>query len=176
MDFKDIPRMTKLGNWETSYDLDNLVEKIERLEREMNLEMDPDFQRGHVWKEKQQIKYIEFILKGGTTGKVIYLNHPNWMDSFEVGNVGFVCVDGLQRYTAIKRFVKNEIKAYDTYFKDFTGYLRLDQDIRLNINNLKTKKEVLQWYIEMNSGGTPHTIEELEKVKTMLKNINKKEP
>ena len=56
MDFKDIPRMTKLGNWETSYDLDNLVEKIERLEREMNLEMDPDFQRGHVWKEKQQIK------------------------------------------------------------------------------------------------------------------------
>lgn len=25
----------------------------------------------------------------------------------------------------------------------------------LNINDLKTRKEVLQWYIDMNFGGTP---------------------
>lgn len=42
-------------------------------------------------------------------------------------------------------------------------------DLLLNINDLKTKKEVLQWYVEMNENGTPHTSQEIEKVKTMLK-------
>ena len=41
--------------------------------------------------------------------------------------------------------------------------------MKLNINNLKTKKEVLSQYIEMNEGGTPHTKEEIDKVKELLK-------
>ena len=39
------------------------------------------------------------------------------------------------------------------------------------INNLKTKNEVLQWYIEMNDGGTPHTKEEIDRVKQMMLDI-----
>jgi hypothetical protein len=41
----------------------------------------------------------------------------------------------------------------------------------LNINDLKTKKEVLIWYLEMNSDGTPHTEQELNKVKNMIEKI-----
>lgn len=41
-------------------------------------------------------------------------------------------------------------------------------DIRVNINNLQTRKEVLQWYIEFNSGGTVHTKEEIDRVKELL--------
>ena len=37
-----------------------------------------------------------------------------------------------------------------------------------HVNDLKTKKEVLQWYIEMNTGGTPHSQEEILRVKNML--------
>lgn len=33
------------------------------------------------------------------------------------------------------------------------------------MNDLKTEKEVLQWYIDMNSGGTPHSNMEIERVK-----------
>ena len=40
--------------------------------------------------------------------------------------------------------------------------------IKLKKNNLKTRKEVLQWYIEMNNGGTPHTKEEINRVKILL--------
>lgn len=34
-----------------------------------------------------------------------------------------------------------------------------------------TKEEVLQWYVDMNTGGTPHTNEEIERVKKMIKEI-----
>lgn len=43
--------------------------------------------------------------------------------------------------------------------------------LRLNVNNLKTEKEVLQWYIDMNVGGTPHTLEEIERVKKMIEEL-----
>ena len=36
------------------------------------------------------------------------------------------------------------------------------------VNNLQTKKEELQWYVDMNAGGTPHTNAEIERVKKMI--------
>ena len=36
------------------------------------------------------------------------------------------------------------------------------------MNDLKTEKEVLQWYIDMNAGGTSHSKEEIDRVKKML--------
>ena len=41
----------------------------------------------------------------------------------------------------------------------------------LNVNDLKTEKEVLQWYVDMNSGGTPHSNEEIERVKKMIREL-----
>ena len=41
----------------------------------------------------------------------------------------------------------------------------------IHVNNLKTKKEVLQWYIDMNAGGTPHTTKEIERVKKLIDNL-----
>lgn len=36
------------------------------------------------------------------------------------------------------------------------------------MNHLDSEKEILEWYIDMNSGGTPHTDEEIEIVKNMI--------
>jgi uncharacterized protein with ParB-like and HNH nuclease domain len=165
MKFTDIPQFTRQGNWECNFDIQNFVEQIEEWEKEDGLQLNPDFQRGHVWTEKQQISFMEFTLKGGTTGRVIYLNHPGWMGNFQ-GD--FVCVDGLQRITAVKRFIHNEIKIYNHYFKEFEGSHRMINDMKINVNNLKTRKEVLQWYLEMNGGGVIHTKEELDKVRKLL--------
>ncbi len=41
----------------------------------------------------------------------------------------------------------------------------------LNVNDLKTEKEVLQWYVDMNAGGTPHTDKEIERVKRMIEQL-----
>ena len=40
------------------------------------------------------------------------------------------------------------------------------------VNNLQTKKEVLQWYVDMNAGGTPHTNDEIERVRRMIQVLN----
>jgi len=79
-----------------------------------------------------------------------------------------VCVDGLQRLTACMRFINNEIPAFEHYYKEFEGWMPLDIDLLFNVNNLKTKAEVLVWYIEFNTGGTVHTEEEINKVKMLL--------
>ena len=165
MRFKDIPKFTRVGSWQANMEWKYFIEWIDKNIKENNLQLNPDFQRGHVWTEEQQAAYIEFRLRGGTTGKLIYLNCQGWMGDFR-GD--FVCVDGLQRITAIQRFMNNEIKAFGAYYKDFEDKLPRDLDMVVNVNNLKTRKEVLQWYIEMNNGGTPHTKEEINRVKALL--------
>jgi len=44
----------------------------------------------------------------------------------------------------------------------------MKHDMRININDLPTKKDVLQWYVEMNSNGTIHTEDEINRVKELL--------
>ena len=64
--------------------------------------------------------------------------------------------------------MNNEIRVFGNYYKEFEDKLPFDVELIFNINNLKTEKEVLQWYIDMNTGGTPHTDKEIERVRQML--------
>lgn len=160
MNFKDLPKFTRVGTHEVSWEFRYLIEWLHDEIKE-GLELNPDFQRGHVWTEEQQVAFIEYFLMGGDTG-VLYFNAPNWPDDCK----DYVCVDGLQRITAFMKFYNNEIKAFGMYYKEYEG--RPSNWIKVNVNNLKTRKEVLKWYIEMNSGGTPHTKEELDRVRKLL--------
>jgi hypothetical protein len=169
MKFKDIRRFPE-PIYAVDVDWKFLEKTIKDYQDTDTLELNPDFQRGHVWTEEQQRKYVEFCLKGGKTGNNIYLNHPSWREVYEKkGYNDFVCVDGLQRLTAIIKFMNNELAVFDGHFyKDFgrmpPGYCR----VRIHVNNLKTKKDVLKWYLDFNDGGTVHSDEELERVRKML--------
>ena len=176
--FRDIPKLTRVGSYAVDYPLAYLAKEFDEFERDYNLQMLPDFQRGHVWTEQQQIAYLEFILRGGRSGKDIYLNSPSWHTSVEEGAYNdFVIVDGLQRVTAIRRFINNEIKVFGSYYREYTDTLGLDVTIRVHINDLPTKAAVLNWYLEMNSGGTPHANAEIQRVQKMLdKELAKAEP
>ena len=35
----------------------------------------------------------------------------------------------------------------------------------------ETEREVLQWYVDMNAGGTPHTTEEIDRVKKLINDL-----
>lgn len=171
--FEDIPLFTREGSWQVDYDLPNFVSSIEDLVENYGLQLNPDFQRGHVWSEEQQIKWLEFLLRGGRTSRVIYLNKPDWNLSVPEGAYNdFVCVDGLQRTTAIFNFIKGKIPVFGSYFYEYEDKIRFSiGSIKVNINDLKSKKEVLQWYVDMNAGGTPHTCEEIERVRKMIEKI-----
>lgn len=172
--FADIPQFTRDANYRVNMDIRRIPAWIEENERENGLQLNPAFQRGHIWNEEQQISWLEFFLKGGQSGNHIYFNDPFWMDwNYETTDTesykDFVCVDGLQRLTAVQRFINNEIKVFGSYYKEYEDPRLLNANgLIFHVNNLKTEKEVLQWYLDMNSGGTPHSHEEIERVRKMI--------
>ncbi len=165
--YKDIPRFTRSPSASNHSDIPlNFLESwIDDKIKDLNLQLCPDFQRGHVWTKEQKIAYIEYLLRGGKSGREIYFNHPGWMHNWK-GE--FVLVDGLQRITACLAFIHNEIPAFGYYAREYDDLRMADVYLSFWVNDLKTKSEVLTWYIEMNSGGTPHTLQELDRVKAML--------
>jgi len=171
-DFQKIPQFTRDSPYSVDSDWPYFINKWIADPAFLDstpVELCPDFQRGHVWSEAQQIAYIEYALRGGKSGKDIYFNCSSWMDKF---NTPLQLVDGLQRVTAVQRFIKNEIPAFGTLYKDYTGTLRILSgcaSFKIHVNTLQTRAEVLTWYLEMNSGGTPHTQSELDRVMGLLK-------
>lgn len=168
MKFADIPKFTEAGHYQVNVPWRYLEKTLDDYINELHLQLNPDFQRGHVWTKEQQIAYVEFILRGGKSARVIYFNCPNWHYRYSSDDE-LVCVDGLQRLTAALAFLHNEIPAFGHYYNEYEDKLPFEVDFLFNVNDLKTKAEVLQWYIEMNTGGTPHTNSEIERVKTLLK-------
>lgn len=175
MKFREIKMLMRDGDYEVDVDLSMLEDTIKGYEKTYSLELNPDFQRGHVWNESQQISYVEFFLRGGKTGRKIYFNCPSWI----VGNADYEelpmqCVDGLQRITALRRFVNNEIPAFGCLFKDFEDSPRRSQSVfQININSLGTRLEVLEWYLQMNEGGIAHSKEEIDRVKSLIEDERK---
>jgi len=167
MKFQDIPQMSR-SHYNVNVPWKYFREgHLDKARCGVYLDLNPPFQRAYVWTEKQKTEYIEWILKGGESGRNIYLNHPGWMGSFK-GD--FVIVDGKQRVDAALGFLDNEVQAFGLYYKDFEGWTD-NMEFNVHINNLKTEKEILKWYLDMNSCGTAHTDADLDKVREMLKNV-----
>lgn len=128
--------------------------------------INPDFQRGHIWNTNQQISFVEFMLRGGESGQNIYWNCPGWMADFR-GPMQLV--DGLQRITAIRAFINNKIPAFGYYLKEYeeNWFLR-GLTLTFQVGKLPTRAQVLQWYLDLNSG-VAHTDQELKRIEKMLK-------
>jgi hypothetical protein len=131
------------------------------------LDLDPDFQRAHVWNQTQQERYVEYILRGGYAGKEIYWNSTTWNGAH---NTPVQIVDGKQRLEAVRKFLRGETQAFGHFYNEYS-----DRAFRLHharftfyINNLRTRREVLQWYLDINRGGTQHTEKEIDKVRRLL--------
>lgn len=170
MEFTDIPQLlTNKANYKVDVGFKYFSKTINQYIEEYGLILNPEFQRGHVWTEEQQEKYIEYVLRGGTSGKEIFFNKPSWHCKAKTEYDDFVCVDGLQRITAIMKLQANELKVFGLYYNEFEGDPRqVTTRISIRINDLQYEKDVLQCYIEMNEGGTPNTKEEIQKVKEMV--------
>ena len=167
---KTIPQLIPTGNYQTDVHLSYLQKTIKNFIDEENLDLDPDFQRGHVWNNEQRVRFVEFILQDGKTNP-IYFNNEGW-DSFKQGE--FVIVDGKQRLTALLMFLNNELPVFKNLDSENIGYYaddfdRIPNTITLVINDLKTRKQVLEWYLQMNRGNIAHTEPELQKVETLIR-------
>lgn len=169
--FKDIPRFTRMPTYRVGVPLDSLEVSIERYKEHYDLDFNPDFQRGYVWNNSQKTKFVEYVLRGGSSGKEIYFNHPGWDGSM---NGQMVVVDGKQRLNACLEFLQDKVPVFDNYFySEIQGHFPSFASLNFNVNNLGTRLEVLKWYKDLNSGGTIHTKEDLQKVDELIEEESK---
>jgi len=143
------------------YDIDEGFERYFK----QGLELQPDFQRNHVWSNTQRSAYVEHVLRGGGKQQLIVANK---------NDNSFVLLDGLQRLTTCFMFIRNQIPAFNTLYKDFeyskNSGIRISMlcGIKFGILNLKTRLDILRWYKMLNAGGTVHSEDELNKVDILI--------
>lgn len=185
MHFSEIPQFPK-----AYYTVDTSIRHLENTLEEYNrapltepghLKLQPIFQRGYVWTKNQQIQYMEYLLKGGEFAKTVIFNCPNWMEIQQKNTAGWsilditsnhvVCVDGQQRIRAIRAFLQNKIPAFNTYFKDFEEKIPLDLTLRIQMLKLQTPQQLLQAYIDYNTGGSVHSETDLKPAIELLNKI-----
>lgn len=176
-EFKNVPQFTRGATYAVDVSWRYLESWLSEQVNDLPLDMDPDFQRGHVWTRPQQVRYIEFILRGGSSGKDIQCNCPGWMQ-VRGAQGPYVLVDGKQRITAVQAFLNNEFQvfeglSYGGHYRDFADKPDMMQaKFRWHVNDLKTRAEVLQWYLDLNTGGTVHADDEITKVQALLEAEN----
>jgi len=139
-----------------------------------NLNLEPDFQRAHIWTVDQQERYVEWILQGGESGCDLYFNHPKWDRMAIDDGDEMVLVDGKQRLQAVQDFLAGKVRAFGHLFPDYTDKPDiLTARFKFHVACLPTRFEVLNWYLKINAGGTPHTKQELDRVRALLEQERK---
>ncbi len=171
--FRDIPQLTRSGSYRVNVSWDYLEDHLAHWNERDLLDLDPDFQRCHVWNDAKQQRYVEYILRGGKSSRDIYFNSASWMKGFDTP---IELVDGKQRLEAVRKFLRNDLVIFDgSLYGDFTDKMRMaGPDFIFNMNDLATRAEVLQFYVDLNDGGVAHTSEEIEKVRKLLEIEQKK--
>jgi hypothetical protein len=135
----------------------------------------PSFQRDNdKWSDIMQIKFIENIIKGASSSLKLFSISGNDDSEF--------ILDGLQRITAIQRFLNSDFKIFKD---DFSNGFSYDEIISLPdlkplkiqlsiISNLSIERfefdsinDVINYYIEMNENIT-HSPDDILKAKKLL--------
>lgn len=129
------------------------------------LELSPDYQRAHVWTREQQTAYVEYQLRGGEVGRNVIFNSPDWMRTWERPTE---LVDGKQRLEAVRAFLRDEFPVFGHLYSEYTDTITNMLTFKFRVCSLETRKEVLQLYLNINAGGTPHTAGELDRVRALL--------
>lgn len=170
IDFNDLPKYVCCDTmWSCDYGITAIEDALVMLGADAGCDLEPDFQRPHVWTAEQQVKYVEHLLMGGRSARDFWFNSPTWGIS-SGGAEPVVLVDGLQRITALRRFAAGDMRVFGQYaVGDITPRAVLNRlTIRLHVNTLATRREILAWYLQINAGGTPHSQEELDRVRQLM--------
>lgn len=139
-------------------------------------DLNPDYQRGHVWTTDQAEKFMGHFIEGGPIPPVYVQRYESsenapaeikatYYDHAEV-------VDGQQRLRAVKAWVKGDIDAVLSNGRRIR-YADLDEvDLRM-LRSLQiafidmSRKDRLDFYIKLNRGGTVHSDAEIDRVRVL---------
>lgn len=144
---------------------------IKRLRNHIELydvNCDPDYQRDHVWTDIQAEKFVGALLENPESIPPMWINVCKDLSS--------ELVDGKQRVHSILRWLDGEIPARCP-MGEVVWIHELDEvDLRALSTNVTLswkfveldRKGVIDFYLRLNSGGTIHSEEELDRVRKLL--------
>jgi hypothetical protein len=156
-------------------DIDNT---LERWDQSYGVDLNPDFQRGHVWSLEQQQNFVSNFLRGffPHQGVIIQFNSPSFLlnrkpicDGLDPSKI--LIVDGLQRLTALRRFVAGEITTREGVSHEMLEKYEVpvaETHVRMVILRIPSREKLLKYYLDINNAGTPHTKDELDRVRSMI--------
>jgi hypothetical protein len=162
--WKDIPQFPR-AHYEVDVSWDFVEWHLGKWRESYGLALDPDYQRAHVWTEAQQIAYVEYVLAGGEVGKNITWNCMGWGSLDRTGPMELI--DGKQRLEAVRAFMRGDLEVYGRRYVDGDA-LRWSAGFKWRVCSLSTRADVLRLYLNINAGGTPHTPDEIERVRALL--------
>jgi hypothetical protein len=147
------------------------------------VEMEPDFQRGHVWTPAQRAAFCESFIRGQAPALLMF-NCPSYHaglhdHSGDLPRHLMQCIDGLQRFTALTDYAADKVPVFGG--KVCSDFEQSPFDVRrqraqVRVYGLLTRAELLRFYIDLNSGGTVHSSAELARVQALLDEASAKPP
>lgn len=166
-----------------TYSVDILLPDLEEfLERQRSamasmggtFELEPDFQRGHVWNDMQRIRFVEALLRSTANCQVMF-NCPDWESAggpdSDIPDHTFQCVDGLQRLTAVRKFMAGDFTVFDGISASdlkLTPFDPCRYRVKVSVFAFNTRADLLDFFLRLNSGGSVHSEEELTRVQDLM--------
>jgi len=129
----------------------------------------PDYQRAACWTEVQQAAFLGFVLEGGPCPafyvREVTDSSGTWRDEL---------VDGQQRLLAFRAWTEHRVPAVlptrgrSLWCRGAPGG-EMDRTMSAPVARFSsTRAEAIAIYLALNSGGTPHTQEELVRARAKL--------
>jgi hypothetical protein len=136
----------------------------------------PDYQRGHVWTTRQAELFVGNFIEGGLV-QPIYVQRYESPDNAPAGSEYWTLpcevIDGQQRIRALLAWLAGDIEA-EVSCGDRIRYVDLDVIDRRGLPFVRvtyvdlSRRDRLRFYLRLNRGGTVHTDEEIERVRSLL--------
>lgn len=145
--------------------LEGLLHKV----YSFGVDFNPSYQRDHVWSLEDKIALIDSIYNNVDIGKFsfIYNEDDKWRDT----GFAFEVLDGKQRLTALCEFYEGRFEYKGFKFRDLSPIDRNHfENYNVNVGEVRnaTEKEIIEYFIKLNTHGRVMDKEHLEKVKTMI--------
>ena len=129
----------------------------------------PDYQRGSAWTVQQASLFVGNMITGGICPPC-WINRNLYRDDMEI-------IDGQQRLTSLYQWMSGNIPAIDPVSGDYIYVSEFDEkDLRRLYSKTEfrimyvdlNRTEQLELYLRLNAGGTPHSVEEIQRVRDLL--------
>ncbi len=164
----------------TTVRLKSIVKGVENFNNKINddnystYNTHPNYQRPLVWTLKQKQDFVLFILRGGRSDLIVSDNFArddiDLLNDMNIADYDFI--DGQQRINALIDFYNGKFDI------EFNGQILNNKTYDVNkisvtvgILNFKNLQQILQYYIDINTLGSQHEVNDIKIAVDLLEKI-----